>query len=186
MRTTKPTLLHGYQIWVALPKALEEMTPQFDFYKKTELPSWNIDALRLRVVAGTAFGKSSPLQGFSPLFMVDIFAKKQTTLQLKGQVEGEIAFVVVKGSISSNNEKVLAGQMLISKTDNECEICIDDDSQILLFGGEPLPEERYLLWNFVSHDKTRLQSAKEDWIAKKFPVVPNDDTYIPIPDYSKK
>jgi hypothetical protein len=50
-----------------------------------------------------------------------------------------------------------------------------------MLGGEPLGEPRYLLWNFVSSSKKRLKQAKEDWIQKRFPKVPGDDTYVPIP-----
>lgn len=177
--------LHGYQIWVALPKDKEEIQPQFDFYSKEEIPSWEIEGLKIKLIAGNAFGKASPLQGFSPLFMVDVFSENETTLKLKGQIKGEIAFVIVKGSIKSDGQKVNAGQMLISKTDDECEICLDKNTQILLFGGEVLPEERFLMWNFVSHSKERLKEAKEDWINKKFPQVPNDNTYIPFPKFNK-
>jgi redox-sensitive bicupin YhaK (pirin superfamily) len=178
-------LMHGYQIWVALPIEREEMEPRFDFYASEVLPRADRENLTIKVVAGNAFGKSAPLQGYSPLFMVDIHASKQTTLELKGMVKGEIAFVVVRGSIISDDQKINAGQMLISKTDDECEICLDDDSQILLFGGEALPEERFLMWNFVSHSKERLMKAKEDWEGKRFPKVPGDDTYIPMPTYRK-
>ncbi|MFT6881192.1 MAG: redox-sensitive bicupin YhaK (pirin superfamily), partial [Arcticibacterium sp.] len=68
------------------------------------------------------------------------------------------------------------------KTDEHCEIHLEAGSKVLLFGGDPLPEERYLLWNFVSHSKDRLKKAKEAWKNKKFPRVPNDNTYIPLPD----
>ena len=180
-RTNAITTLHGYQIWVALPKDKEEMKPRFDFYDKTTIPIWEQGALRIKLVAGNAFGKSAPLQGYSPLFMVDIYAKEETTLQLKGHLKGEVAFVIVNGSIQSDGQQVNAGQMLISKTDEACEICLDTNTQILLFGGEPLPEERFLSWNFVSHSKERLQQAKEDWENKKFPKVPEDSTYIPFP-----
>ncbi|WP_341225823.1 pirin family protein [uncultured Arcticibacterium sp.] len=177
--------LHGYQIWVALPKDKEEMEPRFDFVASRDVPSWKLNDLTIKLVAGNGFGKSSPLQGYSPLFMVDVFAAEESTLDLKGKLKGEVAFVIVKGSITTHNEKVNAGQMLISKMDDECEICLDKGTQILLFGGEPLPEERFLMWNFVSSDKERLKKAKEDWQAKRFPKVAGDDTYIPFPEMKK-
>ena len=121
-----------------------------------------------------------PLQGYSPLFMVDI-SQAETTLSLRGEVIGEIAFVIVSGSITSGEDKVSAGQMLISKTENEYEICMDADTQILLFGGAPLPEEHHLLWNFASSSREKLKQAKQDWIDHKFPVVAGDETYIPFP-----
>ena len=179
-------VMHGYQIWLALPKEREEMPPQFDYYPSDTIPTYTEGALTIKVVAGNAFGQSAPLQGFSPLFMVDIYAEEATTINLKNQLEGEVAFVITKGSIFNQEQTVEAGQMLISKTDNECEICLNKDTQVLLFGGQPLAEERYLLWNFVSHSKTRLQEAKEDWENREFPTVPGDDTYIPMPKIKLK
>jgi redox-sensitive bicupin YhaK (pirin superfamily) len=182
LRASGTFIMHGYQIWVALPKELEEMDPRFDFIPSKDIPSWSEGETSFRLVAGKGFGKSAPLQGYSPLFMVDIHAKKATTIQLKDQLKGEVAFVIVKGSINDGEDKVEAGQMMISKTDENCEICMDDDTRVLLFGGEPLAQEHFLLWNFVSHSKDRLQKAKEDWINKEFPKVPGDDTYIPLPE----
>lgn len=54
-------------------------------------------------------------------------------------------------------------------------------TRLLLFGGQALPEERFLYWNFVSSSKDRLEQAKEDWRARRFPKVPGDETYIPLP-----
>lgn len=175
--------LHGYQIWVALPVALEEMDPRFDYYPADTLPSWEENSLQFRLVAGNAFGKTAALQGYSPLFMVDIFAQEATTLDLRGQLQGEVAFVIVQGAITEEDMRVEAGQMLISKTDEQCEICMEADTRLLLFGGAPLDQEHYLLWNFVSHSKERLQEAKEDWKNHEFPQVPGDETYIPIPEW---
>lgn len=180
-RGSGPFTMHGYQIWVAIPAEQEEMDPRFDYYPASEIPHWEEGPLSFKLVAGNAFGRSAPLQGYSPLFMVDIHAEEETTISLKGQLEGEVAFVIVRGSITAEDEKVEAGQMLISKTDEECEICLDKGTQLLLFGGEPLGQEHYLLWNFVSHSKDRLRQAKEDWINREFPQVLGDDTYIPFP-----
>ncbi len=173
--------MHGYQIWVALPKEQEEIDPHFEYYPEKDIPMWAIGPLTIKLVAGNAFGRSAPLQGYSPLFMVDIFSEETTTLNLRGQLKGEVAFVIVKGAITDNGERVEAGQMLISKTDDQCQIGLESGTQLLLFGGEPLPQEHYLLWNFVSHSKERLKQAKEDWKNKKFPKVAGDDTYIPFP-----
>jgi hypothetical protein len=44
-----------------------------------------------------------------------------------------------------------------------------------------LTEERYIYWNWVSSSKERLEQFKTDWQNKKYPKVPGDDTYIPMP-----
>jgi redox-sensitive bicupin YhaK (pirin superfamily) len=184
-RNDEDFMLHGYQIWLALPKSKEEIAPNFVFIPKRDIPAWNSGTLTIKLVAGNAFGKSSPLEGYSHMFMVDIHADQESTLELKGQLNGEIAFVIVKGAISLQEQKIYAGQMLISQTDDECDICLDRGTQILLFGGDPLAEEHFLLWNFASHSKERLQRAKEDWKNRNFPKTPGDDTYIPFPEFRK-
>ncbi|XOV66953.1 MAG: pirin family protein [Fluviicola sp.] len=180
LRDTTHTM-HGYQIWVALPESQEEMTPQFDFFAADTVPEWEENKMTIKLVAGEGFGKKGPLQGFSPLFMVDILAHEDSELDIKSQLKGEIAFVVVKGEVQDGEDTIGAGQMLISKTEDECKVDLKKGTQLLLFGGKPLGQEHYLLWNFVSSRKERLQQAKEDWEQKKFPKVPGDETYIPFP-----
>lgn len=181
MRGGNEFTMHGYQIWVALPRELEEMEPRFDFVEAADIPQWEENDCTLRLVAGEAFGKSSPLKGYSPLYMVDVLAHSSTTLDLAGKITGEVAIVIVKGSIVTCDEEIHAGQMLISKTNEQCSLALEAGTRVLLFGGEPLQEERYLNWNFVSHSKERLIQAKQDWMAREFPKVPEDDTYIPYP-----
>ena len=82
-------------------------------------------------------------------------------------------------------EVIKAGQMLISKTEDECFITLEANTRLLLFGGKALDEPVYLLWNFVSSSKERLKQAKEDWKNKRFPKVPNDNTYIPFPEVKR-
>lgn len=180
-RDEKVRRMHGYQIWVALPKDKELMEPQFDFLPSSALPHWTENNCIFKLVAGSAFGKTSPLTVFSHLFMVDVYAESATSLDLKDQLKGEVAFVIVKGKIIDDGEIVEEGQMLISKTDEECRIDLEAGTQLLLFGGLPLPEERYLLWNFASSSKELLEQAKRDWEMKQFPEVPGDSTYIPFP-----
>lgn len=173
--------LHGYQVWVALPKEKEDIDPSFEFYSRDEIPTISDGDTTIRIVAGDAFGHSSPLRGFSPLFMVDIYAASENTISLADKIHGEVAFVIVKGQIKVDDDFVEAGQMLISKTNEHCSICMAAETQILLFGGEPLSQEHFLLWNFVSHSKEKLEQAKKDWMNKEFPVVPGDNTYISFP-----
>jgi redox-sensitive bicupin YhaK (pirin superfamily) len=173
--------MHGYQVWVALPKSDEEMEPRFDFVAREDLPTWTDGALTLTLVAGKGYGRQSPLPVYSDLFMVDVRADGATDLEINGQLSGEIAIVVTEGQAWDEQELIEAGQMLISKTEDECFVRLEAGTRLLLFGGQPFPEERYLFWNFVSSSKERLEQAKADWRDKKFPKVPGDETYIPLP-----
>lgn len=180
-RDLKSQIMHGYQIWVGLPKEKEEMEPSFDYYPKADLPSWSEEGIDYRLVAGEGYGRKSPLLGYSPMFMVDLKVNETSELNLREHLKGEIAIVIVDGSLEDNGELVKAGQMMISKSEEICKVKVPAGTTLLLFGGEPFPEERFLLWNFASSSKDRLQRAKQDWIDKKFPKVDGDETYIPIP-----
>ena len=173
--------VHGYQVWVALPKDKEEMAPNFVFLPKEQLPQWEEDGISITLVAGEGYGRQSPLPVYSPLFMLDAFAADAGTLDIKGQLKGEIALVVVEGGVQVEEEEVAPGQMLIAKTEDECCVDLQAGTRLLIFGGQAFPEERFLYWNFVSSDPGKIEQAKADWAAREFPKVPGDDTYIPLP-----
>jgi len=173
--------MHGYQIWVALPKDKEFMAPSFYHLGKDELPRWEEDGADFTLIAGKGFGHISPLPVYSDLFMAEIKTETPYELNIQGQLEGEIGICIVSGGIYACNERVEAGNMLVSKVENTCQIIIDTDSHILLFGGQPFPEERFIHWNFVASDKETLEQAKADWKADRFPKIDGDDSYIPMP-----
>jgi len=173
--------LHGYQVWIALPTSEEERNPSFHHVSFDDLPNWREDNLAFILVAGEGFGKKSPVPVFSNLFMLDVRSSEKTCFDVKQNLKGEIAIVVVKGKVKVGKTDVEAGQMLISKTENECYVELEKDTYILLFGGEAFPEQRYMHWNFVSSRTERLEVAKQDWRDKKFPKIVGDDSYIPLP-----
>lgn len=181
LRNGQSHSMHGYQVWVALPKELEEMDPTFQYIAKEALPTWKQGNLMMTLVAGEGYGRRSPLMVYSPLFMIDVLAEADTVLQIAGQLEGEISFVITQGSLTVEGEVLHAGQMLISNSENECEVTLSKGTRLLIFGGKPLEEPRYMFWNFVSSSMERLELAKQDWVARRFPKVSGDDTYIPLP-----
>lgn len=181
LRDGRERPVHGYQVWVALPKMLEDMEPQFEFVPNSALPKWQEGEVSFTLVAGEGFGRKSPLKVFSPLFMVDICAQEDYNLCIEKELKGEIAAVVVEGQLNIEGEVISQGEMLISKTEDHCSFELKKGTHVLLFGGEPFPEERYMYWNFVSSSKETLEKAKEDWREKRFPKVPGDETYIALP-----
>lgn len=173
--------MHGFQIWIALPKEKEDMDPEFHHIESAELPQWKDKCASFKLVAGKGFGRESPLPVHSDLFMVEITTTTNYELEIKGQLSGEIGICIVEGGINACDQMIEKGNMLVSKTENACALSIKEGSKILLFGGEPFTEERYIFWNFVSSSKDKLEIAKAQWKAKSFPKVTNDETYIPLP-----
>lgn len=181
LRDGRHFTMHGYQIWVALPKDQEEMNPQFSYTAPEALPTWSDGGIDFKLVAGQGFGKTSPVPVFSDLFMVDVRTEREARLKINGQLKGEIGVCIVEGYIKSGSETIKKGNMLISKEEDLCELAIGENSHLLLFGGTPFPEERHIFWNFVASDKALIDQAKENWKSKQFELLLDDNSYIPIP-----
>jgi len=177
--------IHGYQIWVALPKDLEDITPEFHHIEAQQLPTWQEQGASFTLIAGKAFNRSSPVPVLSDLFMLDIKTSTAYNFTAEGQLKGEIGICIVSGSIKACDEIISKGNMLVSKTENICNIIIEENSHILIFGGMPFPEERHIFWNFVSHSPSKIEKAKADWKSHNFPKINHDATYISLPESPK-
>lgn len=181
MRDGSTHALHGYQIWVALPKDKEELTPSFHHVAKEDIPHWQQDGFEIKLIAGQAYGRRSPVPVYSPLFMLDIRASESGRFHANGGLSGEIGICIVSGEIKACGEPIGAGNMLVSKSKDICDIEVAKGSHLLIFGGEPFTEERYIYWNFVSSRKDRIEEAKADWANKKFEMVPGESGFVPLP-----
>jgi redox-sensitive bicupin YhaK (pirin superfamily) len=76
--------IFGQQIWVALPKAMEEMQPGFSNHGKGVLPSLEAHGVSLTVIAGETFRRRSPVPVYSDLMYVDAVLKTLPTLIIYG------------------------------------------------------------------------------------------------------
>ncbi|WP_136465161.1 pirin family protein [Flagellimonas onchidii] len=181
LRNGNTFVAQGYQIWVALPQALEDMEPNFYHIEAKDLPRWKDGDATFTLVAGEGYGKKSPVPVYSPLFMVEIKTSNTCRLNINGKLKGEIGICIDTGSINTCGEVIEKGNILVSKVEDSCDIVVSPNSHLLLFGGEVLPEERYIDWNFVSTSKEKIAKAKKDWENKTFPMMENDSSYVPLP-----
>ncbi|EKB48447.1 pirin family protein [Cecembia lonarensis] len=177
--------LHGLQIWVALPKALEETEPSFTHIPAEEIPIWEEDGVQYKLIAGEALGKKSPVPVYSSLYFIEIKSKEAKHLSIGDKLYGESALYILDGSISSEGNEYEPKHILIAKDAKLCEFGIKANTTVYIFGGEVFPEERYIDWNFVSSSKERLAKAKADWIAQKFPKVSGETEFVPYPNWKK-
>lgn len=180
-RDGKTRSMHGFQIWVALPKSKEQMEPSFHHVPKKDLPVWDQENLQFTLIAGQGFGKKSPVPVHSDLFMVEVKATENTTFKIQEQVKGELGICVVDGSLTADGQHIQKGNMLVSKTDQTCSLDLTKGTHLLFFGGAPFPEERLIQWNFVSSEKNTLEQAKVDWQGNGFTLIPGEGPKIPLP-----
>jgi hypothetical protein len=168
------------QLWVALPESDEETDPAFTHYPARDLPVREADGVWMRLIAGVAYGMSSPVKTHSPLFYLHTEWQKGASKGLPGGHQ-EQAVYVARGEIEHAGQTYVPGQLLVFGDDADAVITARERSTLMIFGGEPLGE-RHIFWNFVSSRKERIEQAKADWKAGRIPLPPGDDEeWIPLP-----
>lgn len=174
--------MHGLQIWVALPKHLEQMEPEFFHITESEIPAWEEDGISYKLVAGEAFNRKSAVQVHSRLYMIEIKSKAKQKITLGDDLYGESGLYILEGGIESDGNVYGPKQMLVTKDSHLCEFTILENTTVYIFGGEPFAEERFIDWNFVSSSKELIEDAKQRWEQQTFGKIPGDDAeYIPYP-----
>lgn len=179
--------MHGLQIWVALPKNLEQMDPEFFHIDSSQIPSWTEGDIDFKLIAGEAMGKKSAVPVYSKLYMLEIKSRERQNVKIGHELYGEAGMYILEGSIESDGNVYQPKQLLIAKDSSLCEFVIEANSTVYLFGGETFPEERFIDWNFVSSSKATLAEARENWINQTFPkIIGEENEFVPYPSIIRK
>ncbi len=174
--------MHGLQIWVALPKHLEQMEPNFFHVEKENIPHWEKEGVHYKLIAGDAFGKTSPVPVYSKLYMIEIKSTNQQVLDIGEHLYGESGLYILDGGIESEGNEYGSKQLLVAKESSLCAFIIKPNTTLYIFGGEPFSEERFIDWNFVSSDKSVIDEAKLKWENQLFDKIPGDEVeFVPYP-----
>jgi redox-sensitive bicupin YhaK (pirin superfamily) len=176
-----PLSLSGIQAWVALPDGQEEAEPDFAHHGAAELPVIEDTGLFLRLIAGSLFGATSPVATRSDLFYADVGLEARRRLALPADHEERAAYLV-EGSVEIEGRSFQAGQLLVFRAGIEVVMEASTSTRLMLLGGEPMDGPRHVWWNFVSSSRERIEAAKEDWRAGRFPPVPGETEFIPLPE----
>lgn len=178
--------LFGLQTWVALPEALEESEPAFIHHDAGALPVIEDGGLRARVIAGQAFGATSPLSTASETLYADVELAAGTSLAVEPSVT-ERALYTISGTIEVAGQAFPPAQLLILRPHEQIVVRAIDAARVMLFGGEPMEGPRWIWWNFVSSRRERIEQAKEEWRRGRFDTVPGDEEeFIPLPEGNTK
>ena len=174
-----PLPMHGIQSWVALPEAQAECAPAFVHHPANTLPQWQQDGATLRLIAGTAYGRESPVEFATPLFYVHAQWTSAGRLPLPDE-HSERAVYVVRGAVTIDSQRIAAGTMAVLGDAAEM-LDAEAGTVAMLLGGAPVDGPREVWWNFVASDPQRIEQAKRDWVEGRFAPVPGETEFIPLP-----
>jgi redox-sensitive bicupin YhaK (pirin superfamily) len=172
--------IHGLQAWVALPRAAETDAPSFAHVDAEDLPSFERAGVALTLIAGRAFGRTAPVTTASPLFYVEAALPSGADLDLDAEL-GQRGIYIVTGGLHIDGRTFRAGRLLVLADDRPCRMRATEPAHLMLLGGTPLDGDRHIWWNFVASEPGAIDRAKADWAAGRFPSVPGDTGYMPLP-----
>ncbi|HVY40541.1 MAG TPA: pirin family protein [Polyangia bacterium] len=177
--------LHGIQSWVALPRAAEESAPAFVHHPAATLPRLQTPGVDLRVVAGTAYGRESPVGVLSPTLYVAATLDTGAMLEIEPE-HPERAIYVMEGAIEIGDLSYPAGTMVVLNP-GTAQLRALGPTRLVIVGGAPLDGPRHIWWNFVASSAEQMEQASRDWRDRneaRFPKVPGDEhEFIPLPDH---
>ncbi|WP_114393133.1 pirin family protein [Oleisolibacter albus] len=177
-RTTQP--MFGIQSWIALPRSCEEIAPSFQHVGADQLPLVGDAGLRARVIAGSAFGATSPVETLTETLYVDLSLQPGAAVPLDPDYEDR-ALYVAAGTVEIAGDRFEAPQLLVFRPGDSITVRAVTPCRLMLLGGATMDGPRHIWWNFVSSSRERIEQAKEDWRSGRFPPVPGESEFIPLP-----
>jgi redox-sensitive bicupin YhaK (pirin superfamily) len=174
-------LLHGLQLWVALPAAKEEMDPAFAHHGVHDFPMVRDHGKSVRVMIGTLYGERSPLATTSETVFADATLDPGAELPIDASHE-ERALYVVSGEIDIMGDRFGAHTLLVLRPGDPITLKATVSAHLVIVGGAPMDGPRYIWWNFVSSQKERIDAAKAEWRSGRFSAVPGETEFIPLPE----
>jgi len=172
--------LFGLQLWVALPADQEESAPSFQHHDAAGIPSGEMDGVTVRQIVGAMEGLVAPVKTLSEMVYAEIVMPPGTRYRVPSE-QVERAFYVIDGAVTVDGQGFAPAELVILKPHAEILLSSERGARLVLVGGEPFPEQRYIYWNFVSSRPERIEQAKADWREQRFAAVPGEQEFIPLP-----
>ncbi|NJP94697.1 pirin family protein [Nonomuraea sp. FMUSA5-5] len=149
------TVLHGVQLWVALPEASRHVEPGFEHHPT--LPALSGPGFEATVVMGTLGGVTSPATAYSPLVGAEI--------AVDGSCEVPVNPAFEHGLLLLDGEVAEVGHgPLIYLPPGRSGVRLSGRGRVLLIGGQPFGEELVMWWNFVGRSHDEIADFRKEWM----------------------
>ena len=174
--------ISGMQTWLALPDGKEEIDPAFEHVAAPDLPVIEGDGVRATIIMGSLWSETAPTTQHAATIYADIAMTAGSSIPIAAEAD-ERAVLVAIGDASLDGQPLERHALHVLRPGVPMTLTATTDARVMLLGGEAFTTKRHVWWNFVSSDRERINQAKHDWKAGRFPKVPGDEAeFIPIPE----
>jgi quercetin 2,3-dioxygenase len=157
-------VLHGAQLWVALPDADRDTDPGFQHHAPRPVTGEGWEA---RVFLGSALGSTSPVTTFTPLLGVELLLEPGTTLRVPVDPAFEHGILVDTGAVVVDDVPVAKNELAyLPLGATERTVAASEWTCLLLLGGPPFGESIVMWWNFVGRSHDEIVAYRDAWQAQ--------------------
>ncbi|MFF3956668.1 pirin family protein [Streptomyces sp. NPDC001890] len=161
--TPGTTVLHGVQLWVALPDEHRHAPRAFQHHAPEPR---RVDGAELRVFLGTLAGETSPVRTHSPLLGAEILIDAGATVILDVDPDFEHGLLVDEGDVHFDGTLLRPAELGYAapgRTILTLSNASDRPARTVLLGGPPFEEEIVMWWNFIGRSHQDIVEAREEW-----------------------
>lgn len=161
--TSRTTVMHGVQLWVALPAEHRNAARDFSHHVPEPL---RVDGAEIRVFLGSLAGDTSPVRTFTPLLGAQIVLEPRASIVLALDPAFEHGLLVDSGDVRVAGTPLLPAELGYVRPGAETLTLVnesDGPARTILLGGAPFEEEVVMWWNFVGRSHQDIVRAREDW-----------------------
>jgi redox-sensitive bicupin YhaK (pirin superfamily) len=161
--TPETTVLHGAQLWIALPEADRFADPGFLHY---EPPVIDVGGAKALVFLGSLFGQTSPVPTYSALVGVEVTLAPGRSLDLEVDPGHEHGFLCDTGSLAVGGAVARPGEIVfhpVGASVITLEASSSEPTRVLVLGGEPFGVQIVMWWNFIGRSHEEVVGFRDDW-----------------------
>lgn len=170
--TPATTVLHGAQLWVALPDEARDTAPGLEHHRPGEIAG---EGWRGRVFLGSLLGETSPVATFTPLLGAELVLDAGAELAVPVDPSFEHGVLVDLGTLAVRDvddddaDVVAEAGELTYHPPGAAELLLragSDGCRVLVLGGPPFGEPIVMWWNFVGRSHEDVVAYREAWQAQ--------------------
>lgn len=180
--TAATTVLHGAQLWVALPDASRHVAPFFEHF---EPQPFEHEGATVSVFLGSLLGSTSTATAFSPIVGAQFDLPPHTTITVPLDTDFEHGVLLDSGALSVDDEPLPTAHLAFRETGQAALRLVagPDGARALLIGGAPFGESIVMWWNFIGRSHDEVVAYRSTWQAEVIDGVDAAGTFGAIPEY---
>jgi quercetin 2,3-dioxygenase len=187
--TEGTSVLHGAQLWIALPDGTRDTDPGFEHFVPQPVrgPGWEA-----RVFLGSLLGAESPVVTHTPLLGAEVMLATGKTLEIEVDEAFEHGVLLDVGAVDVDGTGLKPSDLAYAAPGvRTLTVTAHEEARLLVLGGPPFGEPIVMWWNFIGRTHEEIVGYREEWQAQvrggrqvdgRFGVVDIDMDAIPAPE----